>query len=52
MKGKKLEPPLYINMDTDEALARYIQTDPKEVKPAPRRPKGARPKPDAPPVKS
>lgn len=48
MKGKKLEPPLYIDMDTDEALARFIQTDPKEVKPVPRRPKATRPKPGGP----
>ena len=49
MTGKKAEPPLFINMDTDEALARYIQTKPEEVEPPrSRKRKGARPKPDAP----
>ena len=31
MTGKKYEPPLYIDMDFDEALERYVGTDPKEV---------------------
>jgi hypothetical protein len=39
MTGKKLEPPLYIAMNTDEALTRFVHTDPREVE----RPK-ARPK--------
>jgi len=29
--SRKTEPPLAINMPTDEALARFIQTDPREV---------------------
>lgn len=44
MKGKKLEPPLYLDMPADEALARFIQTKPEEVKPEPgRKAKAARP---------
>ena len=31
MIGKKHEPPLYIDMDFDEALERYVGTDPKQV---------------------
>lgn len=30
-KGKKLEPKLYLDLDFDEALERFAQTDPKEV---------------------
>jgi hypothetical protein len=30
-KGKKLEPKLKLDMPFDEALARYVQTNPKEV---------------------
>ena len=49
MNGKKLERPLYLNMPFGEALARYAQTKPDEVEPAPgQKRKGARPKPDAP----
>ena len=48
MKGKKLEPPLYIHMPADEALGRFIQTKPEEVEPQPgRRRKSPRPKPGA-----
>lgn len=28
---KTLEPPLFLDMDFGEALARFVQTDPKEV---------------------
>ena len=28
----KREKPLYLDMDTDEALSRFLQTDPKELK--------------------
>ena len=48
---RKYEPPLYLAMDTDEALARFVQTKPSEVEelqakkaagpPIPRRPKDA-----------
>ena len=49
MTSKKTEPPLALDMPFDEALRRFIQTDPKEVAPPQsRRPKGAKPKPDAP----
>ena len=49
MNGKKLERPLYIAMNTDEALARFIKTKPEEVEPAPgQRRKAARPKPGGP----
>jgi len=30
-KGKKLEPPLKLDMDFSEALRRFVKTDPKEV---------------------
>ena len=30
--GKKREKPLYLDMDPDEALERFIQTDPEELK--------------------
>lgn len=54
--GKKREKPLYLDMSPDEALERFIQTDPKELKRRldkkkgpPKRPQGvekkARPKP-------
>lgn len=46
MSDKKLEPPLYIAMNTDEALARFIHTKPAEVAAiASRKRKTARPKP-------
>jgi hypothetical protein len=49
MTSKTKEPPLFLNMDFGEALARYAQTKPEEVKPpAGRKRKGARPKPGAP----
>ena len=49
MKGRKLEPPLYLDLPPDEALARFIQTKPEEVAPpSGRKRKGARPKPGAP----
>jgi len=45
MKGRKLEPPLYLDLPTDEALARFIQTKPEEVDPPRgRKRKAARPK--------
>lgn len=44
MSAEQLEPPLYIDVDTDEALARFIQTKPEEVRPPPgRKRKAARP---------
>lgn len=30
-KGKKLEPPVGLDMPFDEAMHRFIQTDPKQV---------------------
>jgi hypothetical protein len=45
-KGRKLERPLYLDLPTDEALARFIRTKPEEVKPAKgKKPKAARPQP-------
>jgi hypothetical protein len=45
MKGRKLEPPFYLDLPADEALARFIQTKPEEVEPPSGRPrKAARPK--------
>lgn len=47
-EGKKLERPLYLDMPFGEALARYAQTKPEEVEPAPgQKRKSARPKPGA-----
>jgi hypothetical protein len=31
-RGKKYEPPLFLDMDFEEALERFGTTDPKEVK--------------------
>jgi hypothetical protein len=51
MTSKKAEPALFLDMDFGEALARYAQTKPEEVTPAPgQKPKSARPKPGAPKV--
>lgn len=52
---KKLERPLFINMDFGEALRRFAQTKPEEVEPAPgQKKKAVRPKPkpksDGPPI--
>jgi hypothetical protein len=55
--GEKREKPLYLDMDPDEALARFMQTDPGELKrrldkkkPPPKRGPGAanktKPKPE------
>jgi hypothetical protein len=49
MTDKKLERPLFLDMDFGEALGRYVQTKPEEVTPPPgRKPKSAKPKPSAP----
>jgi hypothetical protein len=32
MTGRKYEPPLYLDMDFEEALERFGTTDPKEVR--------------------
>lgn len=50
---KKLERPLFIDMDFSEALRRYAQTKPEEVEPPPGQKKKAvrpepKPKPDEP----
>jgi hypothetical protein len=37
MNSKKLEPPLFIDMDFGEALGRFAQTKPEEVEPPPGR---------------
>lgn len=37
MTGKKTEPPLHLDMPFDEALRRFVQTKPEEVKPPPGR---------------
>lgn len=45
-EAKKSERPLYLDMDFGEALARYAQTKPEEVTPAPgQKKKAARPEP-------
>ncbi len=44
MTSKKTEPPLALDMPFDEALRRFVQTKPEEVKPPPgKRPKSERP---------
>ena len=48
MTGKKYEPPLYIDMEFDEALERYVGTDPKEVAKLGARKKAGRKKRPAP----
>jgi hypothetical protein len=50
MTGKKLEKPLYLDMDFGEALTRFTRTDPKEVEESMRRAKEAAggPAPDDP----
>lgn len=47
--GKKRERPLHLDMDPDEALERFLQTDPDELqrrldkkKPPPKRGQGAK----------
>jgi hypothetical protein len=42
-KGKTLEPPLGLDMPFDEALKRFIGTDPKEVEASIRRAKKKKP---------
>jgi hypothetical protein len=37
MTSKKTEPPLALDMPFDEALRRFVQTKPEEVKPPPGR---------------
>lgn len=48
-KGKKLEPPLYLDMDFEEALSRFVAADPKEVDESVERSKTRRPPRDEPP---
>jgi hypothetical protein len=48
-KGTKLEPPLKLDMSFDEALSRFLVTDPKEVAETIERSKTKRPPQDAPP---
>lgn len=45
------QPPLFIDLPFEEALRRYVQTDPAELPPKPKRPpskKTGRPNKDAP----
>ena len=49
MTDKKLERPLFLDLDFGEALERFAKAKPEEVEPQPgRKKKSARPKPDAP----
>lgn len=41
MTRKTPEPPLYIDLPPDEALRRFVQTKPEEVRPPPGRPRKA-----------
>jgi hypothetical protein len=46
---KKLERPLFLDLDFNEALGRYARTKPSEVEPPPgRKKKAAKPKPGGP----
>jgi hypothetical protein len=46
MTDKKLERPLFVDLDFGAALARFIKTKPEEVEPAPgRKPKTEHSKP-------
>lgn len=54
---RKREKPLYLDMDPDESLGRFIQTDPKELKRRldkkkgpPKRPRVVEPKPKPKPM--
>lgn len=46
-KGKKLEPPLKLDMSFEEALSRFAATDPKQVEASIDRSKTKRPPEDA-----
>jgi hypothetical protein len=46
--GKKLKPKLSLDMPFEEALARFVQTDPAELKEATSRSKEADSAPEAP----
>lgn len=49
MTGKrKNEPPLHLDMDPDEAMRRFLQTDPDELQEQIERSKAAKPKPGGP----
>lgn len=48
-KGKKLEPPLRLDMNFSEALSRFAATDPKEVEESVERSKTKKPPRDGPP---
>lgn len=48
-KGKKLEPPLKLNIGFEEALSRFVATNPKEVEESIERSKTKKPPQDTPP---
>ncbi len=48
-KGKKLEPPLRLDIDFTEALSRFVATDSKEVEDSVERSKTKKPPRDGPP---
>jgi hypothetical protein len=45
---RKNDPPLHLDMDPDEALRRFLQTDPAELDEQIERSKAAKPKPGGP----
>jgi len=51
-KGKKLEPPLRLDMSFEEALQRFVATKPGEVDESIERSKTKRPPQDEPPRRS
>ena len=48
-KGRKLEPPLKLDMDFGEALSRFVATRPEQVEESIERSKTKRPPQDGPP---
>lgn len=48
-KGKKMEPPLKLDMSFSEALGRFVRTSPQEVDESIERSKTKKPPQDAPP---
>jgi hypothetical protein len=48
-KGRKMEPPLKLDLSFDEALSRFVATKPEQVDESIKRSKAKKPSQDAPP---
>jgi hypothetical protein len=48
-KGRKMEPPLKLDLSFDEALSRFVATEPKQVDESIKRSKAKKPPQDTPP---